>query len=399
MMEITALHFDTQRPIRVTVADGRITSVCAAETSNEDALRLPTIAPGLLDIQVNGFAGRWFSSEELTSDDVHQIVISLVERGVARCLPTLITNSAEALQHGMSTIAAACRNDALVASAVRGIHLEGPWISPEDGPRGAHPIQHVRPGSVAEFDRLFDASGRLLRLLTLAPEIPNCLDVIRAAKRKGVAVSIGHTAASAEEICAAVDAGATLSTHLGNGCAGLMHRHANPIWPQLADDRLSAGVISDGCHLPDNVLASIVRCKTPRRIVMTCDVSGFAGCSVGRHVHGDLAVEVLSDGRIVVAGQRQYLAGSGATTLDCIPQLLSATSLSPADVWRLVTHNPEVALQQPHVTLQEGSEATFNVWRLHSDAQGAGNRIATGATSVFRPVETVVRGIRIASVA
>jgi N-acetylglucosamine-6-phosphate deacetylase len=393
-MDIIARHFETQQPVRLTVADGVIQAVADPREDVGPRDELPYVAPGVLDVQVNGYGGRWFSSEDLTVDDVREIVAALVGRGVARCLPTLITNSLPAIRHGMQTIAAACQADPLVAASVRGIHLEGPWISAEDGPRGAHPREHVKSASVEDLHLLHRASDGLLKLLTVAPEVPGCCELIRAAVALGIVVSLGHTAASAAKIHEAADAGATMSTHLGNGCSAMMNRHDNPIWPQLADDRLMAGLITDGHHLPDDLIRVLLRCKAPDLAFVTCDVSGFGGCPVGEHHYGGMAVEVLADGRIAVAGQRQYLAGSGATTLDCLPAVVRAAGMSLSEVWRLVTVNPENALQMPHVRLSAGSEATLNLWRCEPAAAG-GNIV--GAEMKLHPVETIVRGIRVAA--
>jgi len=391
-MQIEARHYATGDPLRITTEGALITSIEPIASDDADVGRLPFVGPGVLDIQINGFGGSWFSSESLTVADVTDIIWALAQRGVARCLPALITNSQEALCHGMQVIAEACRSDKLVESVVRGIHLEGPWISSADGPRGAHPLRHVRDADAEELRKLVEASGGLLRLLTIAPEVPGVVELIQAAREAGIVVSIGHTGASYEEISAAVDAGASLCTHLGNGCAAQIDRHHNPIWPQLADDRLTACIISDGFHLPDEIIRAFVRCKGDARIVVTCDASGFAGCATGRHTAGDLEVEILGNGKIVVAGQRQYLAGSGATTLECVPPLIRATGVSPVRAWQFVTANPETAVEFPHLALTDGAEATFNVW--HPPGGGDRGVSLTGGDPI-RPVTTIVRGTRV----
>jgi N-acetylglucosamine-6-phosphate deacetylase len=197
---------------------------------------------------------------------------------------------------------------------VPGIHLEGPYISSEEGPRGAHPREHCRPPDWDEFQWLQDAARGYIRLITLSPEFPGVLDFVRRVVASGVLVSLGHTNATCDQIRAAVDAGAQMSTHLGNGAHAFIHRHANYLWEQLAEDRLTATLIADGHHLPPSVLKCLVRGKTPQRVVLISDITGIAGAvgtAAGPYEHASLGrVEILDDGRAVVAGQREYLAGA-----------------------------------------------------------------------------------------
>ncbi len=336
---VVARHFATSLPIRITT-DGRvISSVEAVSVADVDSL--PFVAPGLFDIQVNGWGGTWFSQKDLTPDDVARVVAEFLPHGVTRLFPTLITNSFESLKAGFEAIAAACEGFPLVADMVAGCHLEGPYISPEDGPRGAHPLEHVRAADWNEFEALQSASGNRIRLVTLAPEVPGAIDFIRPAVASGVVVSIGHTAAEPAEVAAAADAGATLSTHLGNGAHAVLRRHPNYIWEQLADDRLAASIIVDGHHLPASVVMTILRTKPRGKVILTCDASGYAGCAPGRYRGESGDVEVLDDGRIVVADQRQYLAGSGAATEECIASVMRLAGVELAEAVRMATEYPE----------------------------------------------------------
>ena len=328
MTTITARRFDTLQPVQITFDHQRISSVTRPQLSLDECRALPIVGPGLCDIQVNGYKGIWFSSETLTTDEVEAVIHSYIEQGITQCLPTLITNSAAAIEHGLAVIRRARDRSPLLQQVIAGFHIEGPWISPVDGPRGAHPLIHVRPADFAEFSRWQQISGGLVRIVTLAPEVPNAIDVVQQIVKSGVRVSIGHTAANFCHIAAAIDAGATLGTHLGNGCSAMVPRHDNVFWPQLADDRLICSVIADGWHVPQTMLNCIVRCKTLERLILTSDVSGFGGCPAGRYRTGDVEVEILNDGRIVVAGQTQFLAGSGATTGDCVAQFMSMCGVS-----------------------------------------------------------------------
>src|SRR5262249_47440351 len=169
---------------------------------------------------------------------------------------------------GFAAISAACEEHAWLDSVIVGCHLEGPFLSPEDGPRGAHPRVHIRPADWDEFQELQKISGDRIKLVTLAPEVAHATEFIRRAVAAGVRVAIGHTAASEEQIRSAVEAGATLSTHLGNGSHGMIRRHPNYIWEQLGEPRLVASIIADGLHLPASVVRSIVWAKSPQKTII-----------------------------------------------------------------------------------------------------------------------------------
>jgi N-acetylglucosamine-6-phosphate deacetylase len=275
------------------------------------------VAPALFDLQINGCQGRSFNSPRLTADDIGQVVAVCRAHGLGGFCPTLVSNSAEALTHGLETIARVCDSEGALARAIPAVHLEGPYISPEDGPRGAHPLEHIRPPDWEEFQRLQEASGGRIRLVTLAPECPGALPFIERLVARGVVVALGHTAASGEQIRAAVTAGACLSTHLGNGTHATLPRHDNYLWEQLAADGLWASVICDGHHLPPALIKCILRVKTPARAVLTCDASSLAGLPPGRYNEWGQELEVLSDGKVVVPGT-PFLAGSGVFTDTCV---------------------------------------------------------------------------------
>ena len=390
MTIITARRFDTWQPIRITLRNGRIASVVPLEISQDESRELPIVGPGLCDIQVNGFKGIWFSSETLTTAEVETVIHWYLERGITQCLPTLITNSAAAIEHGLATIRAARDRSLLLRQVIVGCHVEGPWISPVDGPRGAHPLEHIRPADFSEFCRWQQVSGNLVRIVTLAPEVPNAISVVKQIVKSGVRVSIGHTAATPAEIAASIDAGATLGTHLGNGCAGLIPRHHNVFWPQLADDRLTCSVIADGWHVPEAMLNCIVRCKSLDRLILTSDVSGFGGCPVGRYRTGAVEVEVLDDGRIVVAGQTQFLAGSGVTTGDCVARFMSACNVPLHAAWNLASTKPATLLDARSGFLQEGQSARLTVFRI--SGINPEEALHPSQRPVFQPVATIVDG-------
>jgi len=305
-MEITALRYDNGLPARFILSGGRIASAVTLDTA---PINLPYVAPGLVDVQVNGFDGQEFSSLDLTAEKVEKIVRRHDAFGVTALCPTATTNSFEAIDHAVKTIAAAAEQSSL-ARRIAAIHVEGPYFSPEDGPRGAHPREHCRPPDWDEFRRWQEAAGGRIRILTMSPEFESAPEFISQVAGSGVVVALGHLNATSDQIRAAVDAGATLSTHLGNGAHRELRRHPNYIWDQLAEDRLTASLIADGHHLPPEVVKCFVRGKTPERVILVSDVSGWAGLPPGRYSGETGELEILEDGRLVIAGQRQLLAGA-----------------------------------------------------------------------------------------
>jgi N-acetylglucosamine-6-phosphate deacetylase len=268
------------------------------------------------DLQVNGFAGSDFNTPGVSSDDYARAIEALWKTGVTRFLPTIITaGHAEMCQ--CLRAAAQAGELSRIGPSIAGIHLEGPWVSPNDGPRGAHPRQHVRAPDLAEFQRLQEAGGGRICLVTLAPEWPGALGFIAWLVEHGVHVAIGHTAATPAQIAEAVRAGARLSTHLGNGCAGMLDRHANPIWEQLACDELRASLIVDGHHLPPAVVKCMIRAKGAERVFLVTDASSPAGCVPGQYTLGEMPVDLTAPsgagnvGRVVLHGiEPPRLAGS-----------------------------------------------------------------------------------------
>jgi N-acetylglucosamine-6-phosphate deacetylase len=230
------------------------------------------------------------------------------------------------MEHGCHVIAEA-RKDQCLARVIPGIHIEGPYISPLDGPRGAHAKEHVRNPDLREFNRLQKAARGNILYLTLAPELDGAPEFIRAIVARGVMVALGHHNANAEQIANAVRAGARLSTHLGNGLGSTIHRHLNPLWPQLAADRLTAALIADLEHLPLAVLKSFVRAKGPQRVILTSDCVHIAGLEPGKYSLGGLPVEMLPSGRICLSGT-DLLAGSSLMLLQGVVNAAHVTDLS-----------------------------------------------------------------------
>jgi N-acetylglucosamine-6-phosphate deacetylase len=295
------------------------------------------IAPGWVDIQVNGFAGVDYNAPQTPHEEIARSVQVLYSAGVTRFYPTVITGAPEDMAGALRNLARA-KDGLAEGAAMDGFHVEGPHISPDEGPRGAHPKRWVRPPDIEEFRRWQDATGGRIRLVTLAPEWPGAPRYIEAVTAEKVVVSIGHTNATAKNISDAVSAGATMSTHLGNGAHGVMRRHPNYIWEQLAEDRLRASFIVDGIHLPVSFLKVALRAKGVDRAVLVTDASSPAGCAPGRYRLGEQEVDLTPDNRVVLAGQER-LAGSALRMDRGVENLMRLGELSLADAARLATVN------------------------------------------------------------
>jgi len=356
---ITARHVETGRWMRLEIQGASIAKVGTSKGPEAIGPEDPWVAPALWDIQTNGRLGVSFSDPSLTVEQVVDIVRAQAALGVARLCPTLITAPEDALRHGLATIARACEVDRAVAHQVVGIHLEGPFLSPEDGYRGAHPLEAIRDPDWGLFRSLQEAADGRIALVTLAPERPGALDLIRRLTESGVTVALGHSAAGPATIREAVEAGATLSTHLGNGLAATLPRHPNPIWTQAAEDRLFASLIADGHHLDDDVLRVLVRAKGPERVVLVSDASPLAGLPPG--AYGPWAVE--PSGRVVVAGT-PYLAGANRPLGFGVDRLIQTAGLSIAQAIACATRQPARVLGRPEPRLEPGAPADLIRFQL-----------------------------------
>ena len=343
------IAYDLEKKASVSVdIGGNSVSYSATQEPPEKGLYL---SPGWIDIQVNGYMGVDLNSGEMTLDKLEFMTQKLHEVGVTRFLPTVITQSAEHMERCLKLIVQACEASPLVKEAVAGIHLEGPFISPEDGARGAHPLEHVKAPTIDLFERLQEAANGMIDLVTLAPEHPGSFAFIRYLVDQNITVALGHTLASPVQIAEAVSAGATLSTHLGNGAPATMPRHPNVIWDQLAEPQLYASAIFDGFHLPDSVMRVLYKVKGPDRLILTSDAVALAGMAAGVYtapVGGK--VELHENNRLTMFGT-QYLAGSASSLLDGVNNLMSINS---GDVLNIVAaivaavhSNPRELLKLP----------------------------------------------------
>lgn len=325
----------------VIAAGGRIEEIHPADLSQACDLGGEgfRIAPGLVDIQINGYDGVDFNDADTDTEQIVAATRQLWRTGVTAFCPTIITGSFDHIAKCISNLVRAADESPEFARAMIGIHVEGPFISTEDGPRGAHPKQHARPPDWNEFQKWQGAARGQIRIITLSPEWPGAIDFIERAAAAGVIVAIGHTAATPAQIADAARAGARLSTHLGNGSHVKIDRHPNYIWEQLANDDLWASFIVDGHHLPPSVVKCFLRSKGVARGILVSDAIAAAGKPAGRYKLGNVEVEVTPARRVCLPGT-PYLAGSVLEMHEAVAKTVQYSDATLDDALLMASHNP-----------------------------------------------------------
>ncbi len=293
---------------------------------------------GFVDLQVNGYLRVDFSSPSLRMEDICRVTEALVHAGTVAYCATLITSPLEIYRRNLPLIAKAM-SEPDVRGRLLGIHLEGPYLSPEEGARGAHQARWMRRPDRDEFSRLQEWSQGGISILTLAPELVGAIDLIGYIRKNHTTrIALGHHLASRDTIRDAVIAGASLATHLGNGCPSLLPRHANLILHQLADEGLTAGLITDGNHVPEDFIRIVFKCKGANRVFIVSDSAPIAGLEPGLYTNMGIQVRLTSSGRIEQL-DAPYLAGSGCTMAQCMRYLRSLGFLNEAELWQVGFEN------------------------------------------------------------
>jgi N-acetylglucosamine-6-phosphate deacetylase len=296
--------------------------------------------PHYVDLQVNGYAGVDFNADALDAEQVVACCERLRREGVAGMLATIITDDLAAMCRRIEAIARLHAEHAAIRDIVWGVHVEGPFISPEPGYVGAHPAAHVRTATPSDADRLLDAGAGLVKLVTLAPERDAGFATTRHLAGRGIRVAAGHCNPTRDELLAAIDAGLTMFTHLGNGCPLMLHRHENIIQRALSlADRLQIGFIADGVHVPFVALDNYLRVAGLDRAFIVSDAIAAAGLGPGRYTLGSQLVEV-DDNLATWAPDRSHLIGSACPLPAAAEKLQRQLGLSPADIERLMWDSP-----------------------------------------------------------
>jgi N-acetylglucosamine-6-phosphate deacetylase len=299
------------------------------------------IAPGFFDNQVNGFAGISFSlgGSDLTLEGVEKVTHELWKHGVTTYLPTLTSNRQEVLVENFKILATSLQNEKLLGS-IPGFHIEGPYINPKDGFRGAHPKQFIGLPNWDEFMEMYRASGEKILQVTLAPEMKGALDFITKCGQKNIIVALGHHDAPVDIVTSAIDCGAKIATHMGNGLANMIDRFKNPLWSQLADDRLLISIICDGFHLPDEMIQVFYKVKGVEKIILTSDATSFAGLPPGKYqTQTGETIVLREDGMLHQPATNQFY-GSSFSISKGIGHVMKVTGCSLAEAVQMASTNP-----------------------------------------------------------
>ncbi len=339
--KITGLLYYDRSPVSVEIRDGKIYQVTRLEKLPEGVPEV-YIAPGFFDNQVNGFAGVTFAlggGSDLTVEDVKKATRELWRFGVTTYMPTTTTNSRELLLRNLAVLEKA-RNDTSLYGSIAGFHMEGPYISPVDGYRGAHPKKYVRLPDWQEFTQFDEAANHHILQVTVAPEMEGALDFISQCSRAGIVVALGHHNAPAETVTAAIDRGAKIATHLGNGAATMVNRHKNPFWSQLADDRFNISIICDGFHLPPEVVKAFYKAKGVDKTIVTSDVTNYGSLPTGFYIseEGD-SIEITPEGKLWNMAQNG-LYGSASALTKGVGNIMKFTGCTLADAVQMASTNP-----------------------------------------------------------
>jgi len=361
--EIIARHYVTGQPVRVGIGNGLITSVESAGTSS-----VPNnlwIAPGILDLQVNGYAGVDFQADELAPEDLLHAARQFRADGGARFLLTLITDEWASLTNRLRQLVQLRSQSSELQIAIAGWHLEGPFLSTELGYHGAHDATLQIDPTADHIREVRSITGNDPLLLTLAPERPGSMDAIALAVSLGIKVSLGHTNASAECLRRAVEAGAVGFTHLGNACPQNWDRGDNIVWRMLDMPGPAVSLIPDGIHVSPALFRLLHRAIVPDRICYVTDAIAAAGAPPGQYSFGRLRVEVEAD-QVVRQPGKPNLAGSALRPGEGVFRAAEMLRCGWRDVWDRCSVNPAWLMGLNH-GLQAGNPACLCLIRERND--------------------------------
>lgn len=328
------LYFDGH-PVSVTLANGKIAGIEHLEGETDASETY--VAPGLIDVQINGYMGVDFSGPDLTVEGVRKATKALWKAGVTTYFPTVITSDIDRMKKNFAVLAEA-RKDPEIGSSIPGFHMEGPYISPVKGFRGAHLEKYIKTPDWAEFQELQKAADGGIKIITMAPELEGAIQFIRKCVESGVVVSLGHHNGSAKEVQQAVDAGAKMATHLGNGCANEINRHNNPLWPQLSNDAITASIIVDGFHLTREEVRTFYKAKGVENTILVSDALDLAGLPPGEYTRGERTL--LLTPNVVKLPKENVLAGAASPISKCVGVIMDYTQCGLGNAVRMASTNP-----------------------------------------------------------
>ena len=321
--------------VSISTTNGKISGINRLAKKNKVSEMY--VAPGLIDVQINGYMGVDFSGPDLTVEGIRKATKALWKAGVTTYFPTIITSDFNRMKKNFAILAEA-QKDPEIGKSIPGFHLEGPYISPLAGFRGAHLEKYIKNPDWEEFQELQRAANNGIKLITVAPELDGAIPFIRNCVANGVIVALGHHNGSAEDIERAIDAGAKMATHLGNGCANEINRHHNPIWPQLADDRITPSLIADGFHLTKEEVRSFYKVKGPDKTILVSDALDLAGLPPGEYTRGERTL--LLTPNVVKLPKENVLAGAASPISACVGVIMDYTQCTLNDAIQMASTNP-----------------------------------------------------------
>jgi N-acetylglucosamine-6-phosphate deacetylase len=380
-MKLRGDSYRTNNPIEVVISDGRIESIVADASQPENSF---LIGPGFTDLQVNGYGGLDYN--EIQNDPIRLASIScmLYKEGVTTHFPTIITNSEDQITNLIKQVVNVREQDEKAKWSIEGIHIEGPFISPTDGPRGAHPKEFVRSPDWTMMQRWLEAGNGLIRIITLSPECEGTNPFIEQCVKNNILVFIGHTNATHQQLLDAVSAGATLSTHLGNGMHPVIDRHHNYLWSQLSDDRLGASIIADGFHLPPEVIHVFHKVKKEKLLLVSDSVS-LAGMPPGDYdLHIGGQVTLTTEGRLHLRNNPSIFAGSACNIKQGVSFLIKNGLTTLDEAWDMASVRPWLVVNPSAMVFESGSAADLVVLRKLDGGEVEIRKTIKGGVEVFK---------------
>jgi N-acetylglucosamine-6-phosphate deacetylase len=365
-MKIQGNSYRDGSAIEISFSEGIIDSISETQNGLEQDLIL---GPGFTDIQVNGYGGIDYNEIQSNPMNLAEISRLLYKEGVTTHFPTIITNDPAQISQLILQIVSLRKSDEFSRMSIEGLHIEGPFISPIDGPRGAHPKEFVCAPDWSLVQKWQNESKGLIKMITLSPEWENMVPFIERCMEHGILVSIGHTNASHQQILDAVNAGASLSTHLGNGAHPILARHPNYIWSQLSQDELGASIIADGFHLPAEVIQVFQKVKKENLMLVSDSVSlsGMPAGDYTLHIGGE--VTMTPNGKLHLKSNPSILAGSASNIRSGVSFLIKNKLASLTEAWDMASVRPEKLVNPGHRLFKEGSIADLILCRTQENGE------------------------------
>lgn len=357
---------DHKTVVEISIKDGLIERIHTLDPGKKNTEKI-YVSPGLIDTQVNGYASVSFNREGLTEEKIIELTEAMWREGVTTFFPTIITNSSELIRENLKTLTLALKANPKLSNSIPGYFLEGPYISPIDGFRGAHAKEWVRLPDWEEFSGFYNASDGMIIQVGVAPEIEGAMDFIKKCQDLGIGISLAHHNATADQVDEAVKLGARVSTHLGNGCANTIHRHDNPIWPQLSNDLLTPSIIADGHHLRKEELRVFFKVKGPDKLMLVSDATELAGMPAGTYNWNGKEVVMTEDGMLKYPAQN-VLAGASFPIRTGVKNMMGMAGCTLEESLLMATGTPaNVYNLNDRGILEEGRRADLLLFTIEED--------------------------------